>query len=82
MNTNEPGVPTRMQQFPDTTSTAPKDDGGLSLRFMALEHAVTTHGATHDQDQVLAAARDYLAFLQGEEKAKQEPAAKDGEPSN
>lgn len=75
MNTNELRMPTRVQQFLASSESAPKDDGGLSLRFMALEHAVTTHGATHDQDQVLAAARDYLAFLKDDGKDTQESAA-------
>lgn len=66
MKTNELRMPTRVQQFLETSTPAQKDDGGLSLRFMALEHAVATHGATADQDQVLAAARDYLAFLKDE----------------
>lgn len=50
-----------------------RDD--TQLRMLALEHAVATHGDTIDEDQVVAAAEEYLRFLKNDRQTGEKPEA-------
>lgn len=38
-----------------------------TIRQLALQHAVTTHGSTVDEGEIVAAATAYLNFLAGQD---------------
>jgi hypothetical protein len=71
---SEPGTTWQTPRVPTTTRT--EEGAGritrvqsrveeYAVRQLALQHAVTTHGATVDDDQVVKAAEAYLTFLTG-----------------